>query len=433
MKKYSISFILIFFVGLFVFNNASAVEIMIDSKTGASVVTSEINLERPSIITQKVNDFNIVFHITNKEGVLSGVKYGVKLFKDTKEGQFMVDEYIYPESVVVPANSDITKDIIYKAPSNIDGGIYSLYIFIKNSNSRPLGLLFVKKINITQTTKFIQVIPETCFLTVEGEKIPKEYTLLQGIDITPDENIKLNCTVMNSTEAEVSATPVYETHYRNTAGEIVKQTGGDTNPIVFAPNEKKVISLTLPKATEPQAYDVIVSLKSGTSVSNSSVVHYVIKGVSATIQNLVLDKESYKKGEMAKVSFIWSASADNFPGSRLKSTVTPTINLDMKIKDGWRNCIEPVSQALVETENIVKLESPVKMDCDNFTATISLKDDAGKILAEKEISFSAEEKKFDFSLIEILIAIGVLVVAGVAVYFVNLKTKKNENEIPNIQ
>lgn len=67
-----------------------------------------------------------------------------------------------------------------------------------------------------------------------------------------------------------------------------------------------MISFILPKALEPQAYDVKVALKSSENTSNPIIIHYVLQGISATIQNLSLDKDFYNKGDTATLSFFWS-------------------------------------------------------------------------------------------------------------------------------
>lgn len=70
-------------------------------------------------------------------------------------------------------------------------------------------------------------------------------------------------------------------------------------PVSLQPGEMKDISFVIPKPEKPQAYDVRVSLHDTTTnrpVSGNVVAHYVLRGASATIQNVSLSKASYAKG-----------------------------------------------------------------------------------------------------------------------------------------
>ena len=185
----------------------------------------------------------------------------------------------------------------------------------------------VGKVKITRSVKGIEIIPETCKLSIPGEeKSYRRYSLLEGVDIGSTESIQLNCSALNSDSKAITTTPAFETHFRTLYGEIVPHTNVENAPISFEAGERKDISILLIKATKPQAYDVKVSLKYDNNNSNAITVHYVIQGVSATIQNLSIDKDFYEKGETAKMFFSWSPSADSFPNTRLgKGTLMPEL------------------------------------------------------------------------------------------------------------
>jgi len=399
---------------------------------GKAVVLADVNVYEAKIISQKGNEINISFDIDNGQGVQSGIKYGVSLVKGTGESQFSLDEMIYPEILSLSSNSTIKKNIKYTAPASISGE-YTLLVTIKNESGMPMGMATAGKVTLTSNLKAIEILPETCFLSVVGEKNSPKYALIQGVDIEKTENLKLTCTAKNPSSVVVSATPSYETYLRNVYGEMVTQNGGDIDPISFKALEKKSISLVLPKTTKPQSYDIKIELKSGAFISNTIKVHYVLRGISATIQNFSLDKDYYSKNDISNISFIWSPSADSFMDSRFGASKQPIITLVASItNDQKKECIAPINQIMdIAKAGKVDLSANIIADCNNPQATVTLSDDKGNILDQKLLSFESKKDNTvktstNSSSKIILVIFGFLVVAGIAFYFINLKRKENE-------
>ena len=280
------------------------------------IALATVNITDAKILSQNGNILKLSFNISNREGAQTGVKYGVQLISATKNTQTIVDEQVYPDSLTLAEHSAVSKEITYTPPANLSG-TYALFLSSKNESGFPFALSFVGNVTLTATVKGIEINPESCFLTVAGEKGSPHYTLRQGVDIAQNENLILSCTATNHSSVAVSAVPVFETRYRTAYGSVVPQTGGDANPISFSAGQKKSFSIVLPKAENPQAYEVLITLKTGEVLSNMTGVHYVIRGASATIQNVSLDKNYYTKGDTAVLSLVWTPSADTFPNSRL--------------------------------------------------------------------------------------------------------------------
>jgi hypothetical protein len=433
MKLLKVSLVGLFvFCSLFVGSALHAATVTTDD-SGKVVVLADVNIYEAKVVSQKGNEINISFDIDNGIGVQSGIKYGVSLVKETGGKQTLVDEFIYPEALNLSSNSTLKKNVTYLAPSSISGE-YTVLVKAKSESGMPMGMGIAGKVTLTPSVKTVEILTDTCSLTVVGEKKSPKYTLVQGVDIKPTEKLLLTCSALNSSKNTVSETPLYETHLRNIYGEIVQQNGGDTTPVSFKALEKKTISLTLPVALNPQSYDVKVSLKSGDITSNFVNIHYVIRGESATIQNLSLDKDYYSKNDNAKLSFIWAPSADSFPGSRLGFPVLPVITLFASINDDKNvECISPISQKIADSSNGGKeeLSASVLANCNNPQATLILKDSNGKVLDQKVLSFETKTDKpvnasSFWSAKNILIILGILIVAGFAFYFINLKKKENE-------
>jgi hypothetical protein len=394
------------------------------------VFIANTSIREAQITSQNINEISISFSIENGESVQSGIKYGVSLVKETDKGQFTVDEYVSSEVISLSENSLIKKDIKYIAPKNINGE-YTILVTLKNESGLTLGLGIAGKITLESSIKGIQILPETCNVTIAGEKDGKKYTLNQGVDISKEESLHLNCKVKNTSELSIEAIPSFVTHYRNIYGEIFSDDGGDTNPIKFNPLEEREISFVLPKATEPQAYDVVTVLKDKENISNAIVIHYVLQGISATIQNLSLDKDYYNKGEEAKLSFFWTPAADGFPGSRGGNlTISAGLTLSATIENRrGANCSDPINQDLDKAKPLVEIPVSITSDCIDPELLLSIKDVNGQVLDEKTFKVETTTKPQEpLNKMTLIIIISILILIVV----VGLYLKKNKNNSNSI-
>lgn len=427
LKIYLLSFLILcsVFVSASVFAEES--NVVVTQQSGVNIYSSKI-------ISQDKNNINISFDIVNEDQALSGLKYGIQLIKeDPKTGQSIADTYIPNELINLSPNERLNKNIKYIAPQGLNGS-YTIFIFAKNESGLTLGLGTAGKVNLVSSSGGVNILSETCSLSV-GENSKDKYSLSQGVDIEKTEVLKLTCNAVNTSKEPVSVTPLYETHHRNVYGEIIKDTeGGDSKAISFKAGENKSFTISLPKALAPQAYDVKVSLINNKyRISNSVFAHYVLRGPSATIQTLSLDKDGYLAGDNAKINFSWSPSADSFPGSRFGSgSNLSNVKLDISIVNSeGKDCISSISKALTIGGYNIDLTERIKTECKNPKVTVELKDESGITLDQKVLSF---ETKTDLTKTGIssnnkntlIVILGILIVVGIALYFINLKKKQDE-------
>ena len=396
-----------------------------------AVVIATVNIYEAKIVSQKDHDFVLSFDLANRKGAQAGIKYSVRLSKKTKNEMVLYDEKVYDELINLGENSKIHKEISYQAPSNLSGG-FELYVFAKNSDGLPLGIGRAGVATLKGIQKGITILPPTCFLQVEGEKNSPRYTLVQGVDIGSDENLIVTCSVSNASSSDITVTPVFETYYRTTFGEKVEQVGGSFEEVTLKPGDNK-LTLTLPKATKPQAYDVKLMLKerlmdeADKQSSNSVVFHYVLRGASATIQNVLFDKDYYQKGDTADISFLWSPSADGFFGSRAgQGTELSNVTLELSISDSdGLACSDVLQQALDPNNQNLNLKIPIKEDCLNPEASVTLKDGSGAVIASREFAVTtspASTPPASMLGLYIVIALFILLIIASAAYF---RAKKN--------
>lgn len=404
MKNLSKLSLLIVFLSIFIYTPVFAVTPTNQAASANGVILATVNIVNTKIVSQKGNIFNISFSLSNREGLQTGVKYGVKLVQESKTNQIIIDERVYDESLTLNPNTTTKKEIVYTAPASLSGS-YTLMLTSNNSSGFPFGIASLGKVTLTATSVGIQILPETCKLQTSD--------INQRIDVNLGESIKLTCTALNSSKVDITVIPSYEVHLGTSFGDVITQSGGSVDPIAFKAGEKKSFSVSLPKATTPQIYNVNFTLNDKDIKSNSIDVDYMVLGTSATISNVSLDKDYYNKGDKALLSFVYRTNA------------TSTITSKIQISDGkGKSCADTLSLPLtIPIPPKVDTSIAITSSCINPVVSVTLTDDKGVVLAQKEFNVkttSVPARTSSSAIIYIILAI--LIIVALYVYF---KKKKN--------
>ncbi|MCX6739350.1 MAG: hypothetical protein NT098_04885 [Candidatus Parcubacteria bacterium] len=434
MRNFFISIPVFFFFG---FLSAGAqVPQKIDVATSSSqkvTVVATVGLGNIKFLKQENNVFTLAFDVSNRAGIQPEVIYSVKLLKKESNGFSLADQKVYDRDILsLKENESIHKEAVYTAPPSLQG-IHIIEVEAKNSDGLPFSIIRLPgEIFLNGTGESIFIDSLGCFLTVKGEKGDKKYTLSQGVDISKEETLIAHCSISNTFKTEKTVTPVFETRYRSVYGKIVgteKQ-----NPITLKANQKMDFTALLPKTNEPQAYDAILSFEDEkhAGVSFPVAFHYVLQGESATIQKLTTDKASYQKGETAKVSFFWSGSADNFPGSRtgISDTENP-VDVFFTLLDGDGNsCSESFNQNLDAKKQggLEHFSIPITSTCQNPVVTAQITDQNKKVLSEKSYEINPKVEispSYDKTLVQIVSVVILLLFISLFVFFARRRGKGN--------
>lgn len=392
----------------------------------AAQIVSTVNFMNPVVASQQGNVITIDFDITNREGVQPQIKYGVLLVRNTDQGKTLIDEHVYDEMISLAAQDQVHKTITYHASAD-RAGEYVLYLNSKTVNGLPLGMVSVGTVELEKSADWISFIdPSMCFLTIQDEQGTPRYTSLQGVDITAEETLIAHC-VVSAGQASQTIKPKFTTYHRSVYGAVVPDTGSSSADLTLAPGETKAVTFPLPKAIAPQSYDIRLALvdQSEKVISNSVVFHYVLRGPSGTIQNVVLDKDIYGAGDTAQVSVLWTASADAFPGSRSgQNTTLGHPSVDITLSDGTGTaCAERISQDLVRDTKDIRATVPVSIThaCQNPHVSVVLRD-GSTILDSQTFALvslvttndSLPQSTHRFSFVTLLIILGLSGVLGLA-------------------
>jgi len=358
--------------------------------TPVAQTVSTVGFKEVRITKQKDRTFDISFSLVNGTQPEPQVKYAIVLTPGTSGGA-PADVKVYDEVVRLSAGDLESKTISYTPPAAVKGGAYMLLLEARTTNGYMLTTTLVGSVTLTDDPRASVAIDVlNCRITVGTDTV--RYSLGQGVDILPSEVINANCVVKNTSDKSVTATPMFTTYHRSRFGAQVGTSA--LSAFTLGAGESKKISLPIPKADKPQAYDAVLTFtdEAGT-LSNAAVFHYVLAGTSATIQQTSLDKTYYESGEYATLKLYWTASADSFRYSRLEQG-TPLLNpvADIQLKSsGGRACADP--QKVPLTENRLTVDIPVTKDCTNPEVVVSIvsSDTTGKevILDSQTVSFAS--------------------------------------------
>ncbi|MFA7319799.1 MAG: hypothetical protein WC022_04360 [Parcubacteria group bacterium] len=360
---------------------------------GRKASVNEADQSKPNgarLLSQNGNELKLKL-IFNNENIKSaaGVRYAVLLYKTDEKGNALgespMDVKAYADNVILGRDNKkyIEKDVIYMAPRYLKGK-YKVDIDYLDEAGGRIGSYVAGDVDLSGgDNNFLEILPETCFLQVEGNE--NSLILTQGIDVKKEENLLITCSVKNSSNEEIAATPSFENFYRNyRLNEKVDQEKTSFGPVLFKAGEVKNVSLPITKALKPQAYDAALYLAdaSNKQISNKAYAHYIIVGEGATIQNVTLDNNNYAPGGVANITVYYSGSSDDFDFSRFGGTKNMNLTMDIDIADsGNASCISGKKNFNLDVKEIsVNKSISVTNDCRNPSVTVAIRGNDGQIL-----------------------------------------------------
>lgn len=319
------------------------------------VVVAEVSVQNVQIVSQNETDIRVAFELSNiGQKPQSDIKYGVQLVEKTDAGNFTVDTHVFEDLVTLDALESVAMEVAYTAPMQLSG-VYEVWVVSKLTSGMMLGLGKAGEVSLIGQGHFVSIDQYNCRLRVSGDA--GVYYLGQGVDVTAQEVLTLTCPVMfdSVSGGTIEVVPSYETYRRNSYGSDVFVPAAEVAPVKLTAVTSANTSFNIPLASEPQAYDVHLVLKdavTGEVVSDQVTVHYVLRGESATIQSVNLDKAEYVAGEEAVVELHWTPAADSFAESRTGEGTAVLVAAQLSVVDNNGN------QCVAE-RTFENLDSPV--------------------------------------------------------------------------
>jgi len=407
--------------------NVSAIEpVAAPQQEGLKMVTvATVNIYDAKITEQTGNVFKISFDLSNRTGVQPQVIYGINLTRTDENSYTVADEKIYSSEVVSLGENETKKiNITYEAPKYLKGN-YVIGLNAKNSNALTLGLANLGEVTLDGQGDSVEIT--NCFLTVkEDNDAQKKYELFQGVDVEKNETLLGNCTITGILSQDSTFAPTLTTFYRSSFGKEVRK--DLLKEITLKSGEKTEFQFKIPIVETPQSYSGILVFadKNGNQVSNKVEFHYVVRGLSATVQNIRLNKDAYQKGDIANVNFFWTGSADSFPGSRKGMTGFDTVNMSILIQSGQGQECGKIAQILDQKSDSedMNVSIPIVANCVDPVLKISITDKDGNKLSDdvfnvksKPVEKAAAAAKYSKNILVVIIFLIVSLIAVLVFIF----------------
>ncbi|MDQ1281911.1 MAG: hypothetical protein QG630_262 [Patescibacteria group bacterium] len=358
------------------------------ASTQASVVAT-VNIYSPK--TTKINEgeYSISFDIFNRVGIQSNVRYGVELINT--ENFTVVDTSLANESLTLKEKEIKNLTINYKIPGFVSNGTYKLVIVAKNQNGLPLAYVpadLNKDFTITVKNGSQYLSIDNCMLTVLNDaSSTARYKSDQGVDIMPSEKLIATCDVTNKgVGSEKNIKLQLITHKIDSFGDILSN-DTLTEMVSVKGNSTQSVSFTIPTLQNPQLYsvDTFFVNSNGQKISPSYSILYSVHGPSATIQNLTMDKASYKKGDVANLKVFWTIGGGGIRISSNKDTYV----IKAEIKDSLKNVCGVAAKTTSNPSlaiNNTLFNIAITKNCMPAVSTVSIYDGRGNLLDSTEIN-----------------------------------------------
>lgn len=362
-----------------------------ENKKSNVLTVATVNIYNATLLSQSPSgEFTISFDLNNREGIQSNVRYSVNLTQQAGGKSIVLDKKIYDENIILQQDETIQKKILYTPPRFLNG-TYSLTVEARNSEGLVLGIADVGDVTLSGSGQSVVIYQNSCYLSVEGDEKNTKYELEQGLNIKPGYDIALNCEIENKVGRDVSIKPSITTYYRSAFGKVLSQQANE--PIALKNGARTLISFSIPKQADPQSYEVVVYFldEDSNPISEKITADYTIAGEGATIQNVKFDKNSYQKGETAKVSFFYLDLANNF-SDKSDTQQQSDLNVEIDIKNQNSEQCAPLFKKKLTVEAFSIFDIAMTQNCTNPIANVVIKDDEGKVLARALFETSSEQK-----------------------------------------
>ncbi len=374
MKKYLISILgSALILGLFLTISSSAQTST--NKTAPNVkslLLATVNIYNATNTKIDNNTYSISFQLDNRVGIQSDIRYGVELMNKST-GQ-IADLYLVNQALTLGENQSKDLTLKYSLPGFLSNGSYNLMIVAQNASGLPLAVVPAGYpeaiIDIQNNSKLINL--QDCSLFVDASSTNNSLFA----NLNSNQALTATCKVNNLTNDNNYSLQLI-THKGGKFGNILNN--AIEQDLGIKKNTNNTINFKIPTLNNPGSYSVDTFLinSKGEKVSPSIYFTYNISGLNVIIQNLILDKDSYKSNDTAKLQLFWNGSSINSNNN---------LTLDAKIYDNSNNLCGEISKKLSLDLNLsdLNLNIPIARNCPKAIAKVNILS-GDQVLANSEI------------------------------------------------
>jgi hypothetical protein len=367
-----------------------------EEEVGGLVEVSGVNIPIAEVIDRDDRTLTVKFTVENQgEKFESNIRYGALLFAvDENETESVIDEVYTGDLFALAPGAQVEKELTYTVPASLRGDI-AVGVVVSNIQGLTLSQTAgVERFTFEDESGTIFIDLASCSLGIEGDE--QKYSLIQGVDIAPNENATIICPIVNGAEFDVPIVPEVSVYSRTFTTEPISQEKYAME--IVSASASRNLEIPIPKIESPQTYKVRVDLLHAETmelISNPVLGHVVGQGTSASVKNVQLDKASYAKGDVAMISAFVGGQASYFGTARdsLNEVIAEGESLaytaKISLQSDGRECGSPVEHALgADADPYFTREIDVTTKCPNPTALVTIAEQGGADLDSAQISLT---------------------------------------------
>jgi hypothetical protein len=255
---------------------------------------SKLEIENPSGTVLK-NVYYTATLTTNGTTTRKTVEGQVEVA--TASGQLV--NYSDSKPFTLEANSKTEQEIQLPFNEAIPSGMYYLSVQLKDQNTLPLRFTNTEAF-LNGQGKYLVIDTNSCVLKVNNRSFPPS----QGAVVKPNTAPIAECTVTNPSTESITVRAKVDYAERFVVGfqkDVHEYSPKET--ITFNPGQSRTISVVLPAIAKPQVYDGLLYLidSNSSKISLMTSFRWTVEGQSARVEYVLLDKDYYSGGTIAKV------------------------------------------------------------------------------------------------------------------------------------
>ena len=374
----------------------SATPVFAQTDEGGTLV-ADVAVTNALIVNQEQNVFGISFEIVNRMGVQSDIAYGINLVTTGESPQLVHQEGHMVPHALQEGESWYT-EFRYIAPEFLNGA-YQIVLWSETKGGLPLAIAPLGEVELTGTGEYVWIDSASCVTENIGE-----------------EGVSTTCSAESFFREEVSLSPFAVITKDSFSGDGITAQQLTSTPLVIAPGESE-ISFEVPLPSQQGQFAAMIGLEdaNGVLLSNSVPLMYSGGVPYASIRNVALDNDLYRRGDAASVQITYLLPVEE----ALLSVSVLDANGDM--------CSEEIEgMRIAAADGFVVVPVAITSSCSSPEVSVQIFDTESNLLAEHTTLATQERdtEGFSTSLIIVAVIVLLLIIVGVA-YLLN---KKDTNE-----
>ncbi|MFZ5392504.1 MAG: hypothetical protein ACOZAR_04965 [Patescibacteria group bacterium] len=328
------------------------------------------------------NNLGVTFVLDNKAKAKLNLHYNLALVKADGSGPIVRyfsknDKKIFS----VSPYEKITEHLDFDVPDFYQGS-YRVVVRIGSVSGLSYVGISENEVILSGDGKYIDL--SECRVLVDTEK-DKDYGLQLGLVLNRGERGYINCLAKNISDSDIQVKSSQDIFLRDEFSDL-QDTITEDSVVAFSPRQEKNISFIIlgTDGLSPQAYTNVLRLVSdGRILSNDIYFHYIISGLSGSINKVVLDKDYYQMGDVALLELGITDRADIYNGSRFtgKESEKGMIEIELLNKNN-EVCVRNITDLdqLQILDNNYNFSLKIVKECIDPYIKLNLSDKSGNSL-----------------------------------------------------